>query len=141
MDYLTIILTAANKVGVSGSLLFAICSHESGNFTDIHVHNDGGTPSYGICMVKLGTAQLLGYKGDGEGLMDHETNALYAAKYLKYQSERYGQNWLMITSAYNAGSYLESTKNVGCPKNLKYVQKVQANLSENLKIQLHCEKQ
>jgi soluble lytic murein transglycosylase-like protein len=139
MTFYAIIAAAAKKVGVSSSLLFAICSYESANFTDIHVHNDGGSPSVGICMVKQATAQMLGYKGTAKELENnHQINAEFAAKYLAYQQNRYGDNWMMITAAYNAGSYNPSTKVVGCPRNLKYVNRVKKKLEKKLQYKLNC---
>lgn len=138
MDYATIILMVAKKVSVSGSLLLAICSHES-NLKNVMVPHDGGSPTYGICQVKLGTAEMMGYKGDAKGLMDPETNALYAATYLKYQKDRYASDWCMAVAAYNAGTYNESKIVPGKPRNLKYVRKVQTKLEEDLQHRLSCD--
>lgn len=142
MDYVSIIALAAKKVGVSSALLFAICSHESANFTDTYVHNDGGSPSLGICMIKEDTARTLGYKQKKEDLIKkHALNAEIAASYLKYQMNRYEtENWLIITAAYNAGTYNPSQKLKGCPKNMRYIKRVQNMLSDELKPQLNCGK-
>jgi soluble lytic murein transglycosylase-like protein len=74
-------------------------------------------------MVKYATAQMLGYKGNPEGLMDPKTNAHFAALYLKYQYDRYG-NYCHAIAAYNAGRYNESKVLPGYPRNLKYVNSV-----------------
>lgn len=155
MTYAEIILAAAVKAKVSGSLLLAICTHET-NLKNTIVYNDGPSHSYGICMVKYETAQMLGFKGKAEELMNEKVNAKFAAKYLKYQEKRYFVNsnvndklidklidkpidWCKLAAAYNAGSYLESKKVPGKPKNLKYVRKVQKMLPEHLKDMLSCE--
>ena len=58
----TIILAAAKSISVPGALLLAICTHESG-LKNVTVQQDGGSPSYGVCMVKDGTARMVGFKG------------------------------------------------------------------------------
>lgn len=137
MTLTTIILGAAKAAKVSGPLLLAICMHES-NLKNVLVPHDGGSPTYGICQVKLGTAQMLGYVGDGQGLMVPEENAKWAAEYLKYQKERYDKDWCKAVAAYNAGRYNPSTVSPGYPKNLKYVRKVQEKLKNDLRPRLSC---
>lgn len=147
MTYVEIILAAAAKVKVSGALLLAICSYET-NLTNVVVHYDGGSPSYGICQVKYDTAKMLGFTGKAEELENPFVNAKWAAKYLKFQEERYSKTdivtdnadvWCKITAAYNAGRYNESKKVPGKPRNLKYVRRVQQRLSENLQHLLSCD--
>jgi soluble lytic murein transglycosylase-like protein len=139
MDIVTIILSAAKTVGVSGSLLVAICSHESGGFKHNFAPMDHGSPSFGSCQVKFETVKMLGFTGLPVELMDPKVNAIYAAKYLKFQQSRYGEDdWTMLAAAYNAGSYLESHRKIGCPKNMGYVKLVQNQLPEELKYKLNC---
>ena len=139
MTYLSIIIAAAKAAHVSVILLYAICSHESRNFTLDYAQYDNGSPSYGVCQVKEGTAQMFGYKGNPMDLRNAEVSTKYAALYLKYQIDRYGENnWCALVSAYNAGSYNESTKMPGFPKNLKYVRLVQQKLPDELKDKLNC---
>jgi len=136
MDFITIILKAAKSVKISGPILLAICSHESG-LQNIAIQ-DHGSPTYGICGVKYETATMLGYQGIPENLMNPETNAYYAASYLKYQYKRYG-NWCQAISAFNAGRYNESKIFPGHPRNLKYVKNIQKRLNENLKKITSCD--
>jgi soluble lytic murein transglycosylase-like protein len=138
MDYVATILLAAKKAHVTGAVLLAICSHESG-LNNVKVPHDGGSASYGICQVKYDTAQMLGYTGKPEGLMEPETNAKYAAAYLNFQFKRYDGNWCQAVAAYNAGRYNESKIMPGCPRNLKYVRHVQAKMDKKLKSTLACE--
>lgn len=137
MDYVTIILAAAKKAQVTGALLLAICTHESG-LKNVLVPHDGGTPTYGICQVKLGTAKMMGYTGTAKGLMEPKTNAKWAAEYLKYQKSRYAGDWVKSVAAYNSGTYFESKKVPGCPTNLKYIGYVKAKLDEELQHRLSC---
>lgn len=139
MTYTETVVAAAKAYKVSSALLLAICTHESGGLKNVLVPHDSGSPTYGICQVKEGTAKMFGYKSEGTGLMDPATNATYAAKYLRYQLDRYDGNWCMSVAAYNAGSFNESTKAPGKPKNLKYVRLVQDQLSESEKNLLSCE--
>lgn len=136
MNFVQIILTAAKSIKVSGVILVAVCSHESG-LNNVVAPNDGGTPSIGICQIKYDTATMLGYNGDAKGLTDPATNAKFAALYLKYQYDRY-QNWCMAIAAYNAGKYNESQVNPGYPKNLKYVIGVKEKLSKSFQNEIAC---
>jgi soluble lytic murein transglycosylase-like protein len=138
MDIVSTILNASKVAGVSGTLLLGICSHESNSFTMNYSPHDHGSPSYGVCQVKLESARQLGFKGSPYELMDPKKNALWAARYLKYQESRYGNNLCKITAAYNSGSYVESKKKPGKPKNLKYVRLVQKRLPDVFKNRLNC---
>lgn len=133
----TIILAAAKAVGVPGALLLAICTHESG-LRNVEAPHDHGSPSYGLCQLKLDTAKGLGYQGNGPGLMVPETNAKYAAQYLKMQLERYDGDWCKSVAAYNSGTYNPSTKSPGKPRNYKYVQKITLLLDAEHKDLLVC---
>ena len=81
---------------------------------------------------------MLGFEGEAKGLEDAKTNAKWAAEYLKYQYERYDHNWCQAVAAYNAGRYNESKVVRGCPRNLKYVRKVQDKVAIYMKPQLSC---
>jgi len=137
MLYSTLILATAKKIGVAGSLLLAICTQESG-LNNVVVPHDGGSPSYGICQVKEGTARHMGYKGHSKDLMDPATNIKWAAIYLKFQLDRYDNDWCKATAAYNAGSFNESKRYPGKPRNMKYIRLVQANLEKDLHYKLSC---
>ncbi len=137
MNVINIILNAAKVAHVSGNLLLAICAHESGNFTLNYSPHDHGSPSIGVCQIKESTARLLGFKGNPKDLMDPKVNSLWAAKYLKYQQKRYGDDWVRITAAYNSGSYNPS-KIAGCPRNLHYIKKVREKLPVELRYMLDC---
>lgn len=138
MSFTVIILAAAKKIGVSGSLLLAICSHESG-LNNVYVHHDGGSPTYGICQIKYETAKMVGFTGEAKELMDAEKNAKWAATYLKYQKSRYAGDWIKSTAAYNSGTYFESKTVPGCPRNLQYLKYVQEKLEESLQDKLSCD--
>jgi soluble lytic murein transglycosylase-like protein len=134
----TIILTAAKTAHVSGTLLLAICQHESGGFKHNYNAHDRGSASIGSCQIKKTTAEMVGFRGTAQDLMGPRTNAKYAARYLKYQQNRYGDNWTMIAASYNSGTYHESTLYPGCPRNLKYIRFVQKRLPDELKDRLSC---
>lgn len=134
------ITKAAKAAHVAVALLVAICSHESLDFTRTYNSADAGSPSYGVCQVKENTARMLGFKGEAKELISTETNARWAARYIAYQSKRYGEeDWCKLTAAYNAGSYVESKRVPGKPRNLRYVRLVQTKLAEELKDKLSCE--
>lgn len=137
LSYSAIILSAAKLIGVPGALLLAICTHESG-LQNVIAPQDHGSPSYGLCQLKYDTARGVGYKGDANGLMNPETNARFAATYLKVQLDRYDGDWCHATASYNAGTYNESTILPGNPKNLKYVKGVTLQLDAEHKDYLVC---
>ena len=139
MDYTSIILAAAKSAKVSGSLLLAICTHES-NLKNVNTHNDGGSTSWGICQVKLGCAQHMGFRGIALDLTNPTENAKWAATYLRYQMNRYDGDTCRAVAAYNAGSFIESKKFPGRPVNMGYIRKIQSKLSEEYRSQLICEK-
>lgn len=138
MTYVSMIALAAKKAGVSGALLLAICTHESG-LKNTLVPHDGGSPTYGVCQVKYETAKMLGFDGKAKDLMTPEINIKWAAEYLKYQNQRYNGDWCKVVAAYNAGTYNESKVVPGKPRNLKYVRNVQRKLAEDLQSKLSCD--
>jgi soluble lytic murein transglycosylase-like protein len=60
------------------SLLHRVIKRESG-------YNPAARngPYYGLMQIMPQTAQTMGYKGPPEGLLDAETNLMYAGKYLR----------------------------------------------------------
>ena len=138
MDAIAIIFNAAKVAKISGILLLGICSHESNAFTMNYSKNDHGSASIGICQVKLATSRMVGFNLTEKQLMNPRINALVAARYLKFQQRRYGNDWVLLTASYNAGRYNPSSKVPGCPKNLKYVRLVQKRLPEEFKSRLQC---
>lgn len=137
MTYWSIITAAAKTAHVSVMLLWAICAHESRDFSLDYSLYDKGSPSFGICQIKKNTAFLMGWRGKDEmELRNAEVSTKYAALYLAYQLDRYDGNWVKAVAAYNSGSYNESEKYPGYPKNLKYVRLVQKKLPQELKNKL-----
>jgi soluble lytic murein transglycosylase-like protein len=157
MGFSELILATAKLVGVPGSLLLAICTHES-NLVNVAVPHDHGSPSYGLCQIKEDTARSLGFQGvatgalkpttiyvgamvpEGkpEGLMVPATNIKYAALYLKMQLDRYDGDWCKSVAAYNSGTYIQSKKDPNKPTNYKYVKKIVLLLDEEHKDFLVC---
>lgn len=138
ISYISIIIAAAKKAQVSTAILLALCTHES-SLQNVKVHEDGGSPTFGICQVKHETAKMLGYTGKDDGLMDPQTNAKWASLYLKWQLNRYEGSYCKAVSAYNMGSYSESKKKPGYPKNLRYVMSVQSKLTKESLSELSCD--
>jgi soluble lytic murein transglycosylase-like protein len=138
--YLSIITAAAKAAHVPIMLLYSICAHESRDFTLDYAMYDGGSPSYSVGQVKEDTARMLGFKGEPMELRNPKVGIKYSALYLKYQLDRYDGDWVKATSAYNAGTYNESDKTIGCPRNLKYILLVKAKLKATLRYKLECGK-
>ena len=81
--------------------VLAICLAET-NLRNVVNHKDGGSPSYGICQIKEGTAAWMDPQTSKKRLMDHNINLKVAARYFEYQMSKYGSERKAI-SAYNAG--------------------------------------
>jgi soluble lytic murein transglycosylase-like protein len=139
MTYYTIIVNAAKAAKVSAILLYSICAHESNGFTLDFALYDNGSPSFSVCQIKKDTAIMLGWHGkDAMELRNPTVGAKYAALYLKYQLDRYNGDTCKAIAAYNAGSYLESIKKPGYPKNLKYVRLVSKRIPKEYRKELVC---
>jgi soluble lytic murein transglycosylase-like protein len=138
MTYLQIIGVAAKAAKVSAVLLYAICAHESNDFMYDYTMYDAGSPSYSVCQIKESSARQLGFTGEAMELRNPNIGIKYAALYLKYQQQRYGNDWIKLVASYNAGSYIEG-KVKGCPRNLKYIRKVQQKLQKDLQRKLSCD--
>ena len=78
----------------------------------------GTVGEFGLMQIKCETARDMGYPYDCQRLYAPDLNILYGAKYLAYQSKRYGGNLRLILSAYNAGT--------ATSKNPTYVNKAMA---------------
>lgn len=141
MTYTQIIYAAAKVAKVSGALLYAICQYESRDFTVDFTEYDNGSPSYSVCQIKEDTARMMGFKGKAEKLRDARVGVKYAALYLARQQDQYGDDWCKLVAAYNAGTYYESKRSPGYPRNLVYVRRVQKNLDEKLKNRLSCKEE
>lgn len=125
MEATTLVLTFAaitNLFGLPPGLLSALCYVESNHKVHVVSIRDGGSASYGVCQVKLGTARGLGFKGTSEELRNPEVNIHYAGMYLKRQLNRYDGVVPHAIAAYNAGSLNLNDK--GQIRNKKYVNKV-----------------
>lgn len=117
---LALFATASTEFNLPLGLLDAICFVESSHRPHVINRDDGKGDSVGICQVQLRTARYLGYRGTERGLLGEGTNILYAAKYLRYQLDRYGDLDKAI-AAYNAGSCRLKD---GKPFNQAYVDRV-----------------
>lgn len=94
--------------------VLGICSTES-DMRNVINHNDGGSPSYGVCQIKLRTARQFSPKITIKELMIPSTNILMAKTIYEWQVSRYKTERCAI-SAYNAGRCITG--------NHKYVKKV-----------------
>jgi soluble lytic murein transglycosylase-like protein len=120
------IVSAAQYVGVPHKILLAVCFVESSH-RELDSVPDGSSLSYGVCQVKLETAEYMDrlyglVPVTPEALSDTWTNAYYAAKYLQFQYKRYG-DWKRAIDAYNKGKLVSDSS--------QYVHKVLLALQEN----------
>jgi soluble lytic murein transglycosylase-like protein len=94
--------TATQAFNLPQGLLPALCFVESGYDASAVHEDDGGSDSLGICQVKYSTSRWMGFEGTEQELMQPRNNIWYAAKYLAYQINRYGEVERGIV-AYNRG--------------------------------------
>lgn len=123
MNTLIILFASASSTfSLPPGLLSSVCYVESGHRADAFTADDKGSPSHGVCQIKMGTAQLMGFKGTAAQLQRPAINVKYAAKYLSHQLHRYGGDVTKALAAYNAGTCRINSQ--GLVMNRKYVQKV-----------------
>lgn len=104
----------------------AIARQESG-FRPWARNNIGGDKArggaWGLFQVTLGTAQGLGYRGDGPGLLDPVVNADYAAR-LVAELRNQWHSLQDVAAAYNSGKAYAlapaTTRLVYCPRVLQF---------------------
>lgn len=97
-------VSTSMQFGLPHGLLESICYVESGHNPKAIHRNDGGADSIGLCQIKFKTAKWLGFRGKEIDLYKPSVNAYYAAKYLKYQINRYNGNTKKAVIAYNRGN-------------------------------------
>jgi soluble lytic murein transglycosylase-like protein len=102
---------ASEKAAVPYRLIAAICFVESSFRPHVIHKDDGNADSVGLCQVQLVTAQEMGFEGTVKELLNPYTNALYAAKYLKFQLVRYDGDWFRAIAAYNKGNSKQHIEN------------------------------
>ena len=121
------IIGAAKGVGLPPVLLLAVCTVETG-IKNVDNPNDGGTPSYGMCQVKLGTARIFNKNVTEEELRDPANNSRYAALYFRNRLDKYNGDIAQAIAAYNRGRVKRDNK--GNFSNSDYVIKVLVNMYE-----------
>ncbi len=90
------------KNQIPKGLLVSLCRVESSlNYKAIH-YFDKTTPSYGLCQIKLATANLF-QEVSATNLLDPGINSDLAGQYLRFQFDRY-RTWHKAINAYNRGS-------------------------------------
>jgi len=110
------LISAAKAYNVPPRLLYGIARAESNLNPEAINKHDKGSPSYGLCQLKLSTARFLGFKGKVADLKDPYINSFFAAKYLRYTYLMNHKSWERAISSFNAGHYTS--------KNKKYVKNV-----------------
>lgn len=110
MNLNAIMIMAALAQQVPPELLLGVCWVESHHNPNAVAPLDGNEDSLGLCQIKLSTANDLGFRGGRAQLMRPEENARWAARYLRFQLNRYHGNIDRALTAYNQGHALAVTK-------------------------------
>lgn len=103
------LISVSKLVGVPAPLLIAICLTESNLDDSTGIVEDGSTPSYGPCQVKLATARHMDkvykhhYTATITRLLNPYLNGFYAARVLHWNLKRYKGDWKLAADAYNRG--------------------------------------
>jgi|SRR5579859_2267585 len=111
-----------NTYKLPTGLVSALCWAESAHQTQVYNAELDGHKSLGVCEIKLDTARMMGFHGTEKQLLNPKMNIKYAAKYLKWQIERYDGDVYKGIAAYNSGTYREDKRHR--PKNRRYVARV-----------------
>lgn len=124
MEALTLVfLSVTATFNLPAGLLSALCFVESGHHVQAINLSDHGSPSLGLCQVKLATARGLGFRGPEKELTTNaRINAHYAGAYMRYQLNRYHGNTTMAIGAYNSGTFRVNNK--GTAVNSRYIVRV-----------------
>jgi soluble lytic murein transglycosylase-like protein len=91
--------------GIPESLLHRVIQRESG-----YNPRARNGPYYGLMQIHPRTAQTMGFKGPPEGLLDAETNLIYAGKYLRGAWLVSGGNQEKAVMWYAKGYYYEAKR-------------------------------
>jgi soluble lytic murein transglycosylase-like protein len=91
--------------GIPESLLHRVIQRESG-------YNPGARngPYYGLMQILPQTARTMGYSGPPQGLLDAETNLIYAGRYLRGAWLVSGGNESEAVGWYARGYYYEAKR-------------------------------
>ena len=122
MTLALLFIAATQAYNLPPNLLKAVCFVESKYDIGAILADDHGSPSIGVCQVKLATSRLLGFKGPASALRSPEINTQIAASYLRRQLDRYHGDIYKAISAYNSGTYRVGQHSTA--KNHCYVNKV-----------------
>lgn len=125
MGITTLLLIFAAETNINHlppKLIDAVCYTESHYDVKAINPDDGRSSSIGVCQCKLQTGRLMGFRGTEAQFMDPRVNVHYAARYLRYQYNRYSGDVHLAVSAYNAGTARVNAD--GTVKNQGYVNKV-----------------
>jgi len=127
INLLALLAVNAMLFNIPGELLVSVCEQESSLQSWKTAFRDGnGRHSHGLCQVQSRTARGMGFTGVTEDLYDPLVNSFYAAKYLRYQYDRYG-SWDDAIAAYNAGRV--KRRDNGEYINQKYVDEVKGRMN------------
>jgi soluble lytic murein transglycosylase-like protein len=111
------------SLDANGNLDALIASHAAANNVPMELVRrvikleSGGIPrtvskgNYGLMQIKLGTARAMGYRGDAAGLLDPNTNLIYAVKYLAGAYRAAGGNADRAMRYYASGYYNAAKSN------------------------------
>jgi soluble lytic murein transglycosylase-like protein len=100
-----LIQTYARVHDIPESLLHSVIQRESGY--NAAARNG---PYYGLMQILPQTARTMGYEGPAEGLLDAETNLIYAGRYLRGAWIVSGGNEDAAIRWYAAGYYYEAKR-------------------------------
>ena len=104
MTYKNLYTRIGKNIGIDPLLLRAISLTLTQERQDTFIC-DRDMCKYGLMLLRLPGAKLVGFRGQPENLAEPETNITYAAMYLRYCLQQYGYDIKKALVAYLKGIY------------------------------------
>lgn len=104
MTFKNLYIKIGKDIGINPLLLQALALSLSNEHQDAFIC-DKGICKYGIMLLSMSGAKLVGFIGLPEEIMEPETNITYAAIYLRYLLQQYEYDLKKALVAYLRGRY------------------------------------
>lgn len=104
MKYKTLYNQVGQEISIDPYLLYAIALTLTQERQDAFICHHGRC-KYGLMLMSLPSARLIGFRGDSDELLQPEVNITVAATYLRYLLQQYNYDLKKGLVAYLRGRY------------------------------------